>query len=226
MIERLLPIPKLAIEPAVSAVDHLFEPSPKELLDALLDISRLDAEVVEPTIDDFPLSLLFDRIEAAYGKVAGAKEVEFSIHHHGLAVRTDRTLLGRIVGNLIENAIQYTWTGAVRVECRSLGDRVRMQVHATDFVSTAAVLSAEELSDLAAVIAEYRIPVIFQDNQANPQAITSLQEAVRALDFETTISDTELYADSLGAEPGVDTYLGVFRHNARAVAAALGKGAA
>ena len=36
VIERLLPIPKLAIEPAVSAVDHLFEPSPKELLDALL----------------------------------------------------------------------------------------------------------------------------------------------------------------------------------------------
>jgi signal transduction histidine kinase/CheY-like chemotaxis protein len=103
----------------------------KELLDALLDISRLDAEVVEPTIDDFPLSLLFDRIEAAYGKVAGAKEVEFSIHHHGLAVRTDRTLLGRIVGNLIENAIQYTWTGAVRVECRSLGDRVRIEVQDT-----------------------------------------------------------------------------------------------
>lgn len=106
------------------------------------------------------------------------------------------------------------------------GKTYDLQVHATDFVSTAAVLSAEELSGLAAVIAEYRIPVIFQDNQANPQAITSLQEAVRALDFETTISDTELYADSLGAEPGVDTYLGVFRHNARAVAAALGKGAA
>ena len=33
----------------------------------------------------------------------------------------------------------------------------------------------------------------------------------------------ELYADSLGAEPGVDTYLGVFAHNARAVAAALGR---
>jgi CheY-like chemotaxis protein len=46
-------------------------------------------------------------------------------------VRTDRTLLGRIVGNLIENAIQYTWTGAVRVECRSLGDRVRIEVQDT-----------------------------------------------------------------------------------------------
>jgi CheY-like chemotaxis protein len=57
--------------------------------------------------------------------------VEFSIHHHGLAVRTDRNLLGRIVGNLIENAIQYTGTGTVRVECRPLGDRVRIEVQDT-----------------------------------------------------------------------------------------------
>ena len=51
----------------------------KELLDALLDISRLDAEAVEPTIEDFPLSLLFDQIEAAYRTVAAAKGLEFSI---------------------------------------------------------------------------------------------------------------------------------------------------
>ncbi|MBO1900661.1 zinc ABC transporter substrate-binding protein [Leucobacter weissii] len=97
-----------------------------------------------------------------------------------------------------------------------------LDVHATDFVSTEAALSAEELSDLAGLIADNRVPVIFQDNQANPQAITSLKEAVRSLGWQVEISDEELYADSLGAEPGVDTYLGVFEHNARVVAAALG----
>jgi signal transduction histidine kinase/CheY-like chemotaxis protein len=104
----------------------------KQLLDALLDISKLDAEAVTPTVEDFPLSRLFDQIEAAYGRVASAKGLAFSIHHDGLAVRTDRTLLGRIVGNLIENAIQYTATGAVRVECRRAGDgRVRIDVQDT-----------------------------------------------------------------------------------------------
>lgn len=97
-----------------------------------------------------------------------------------------------------------------------------LEVHATDFVSTEAALSAEELSQLATLIAENQVPVIFQDNQANPQAITSLREAVRAQGWNVEISDDELYADSLGAEPGVDTYLGVFSHNARAVAEALG----
>lgn len=97
-----------------------------------------------------------------------------------------------------------------------------LEVHATDFVSTEAALSPQELSELAALIAENRVPVIFQDNQANPQAITSLQEAVRALGWQVEVSGEELFADSLGADPGVDTYLGVFRHNARAVAEALG----
>ncbi|MEM1312952.1 MAG: metal ABC transporter substrate-binding protein, partial [Pseudomonadota bacterium] len=96
-----------------------------------------------------------------------------------------------------------------------------IEVYATDFVSSEAQMSPREMSDLAQLIAENEVPVIFQDNLANPQAITSLKEAVRALGWEVEISDNELFADSLGADPGVDTYLGVFRHNARTVAEAL-----
>lgn len=102
------------------------------------------------------------------------------------------------------------------------GQTFDLDVRATDFVSTDAALSAGELSELARLIAENKVPVIFQDNQANPQAITSLKEAVRALGWEARVSDDELYADSLGTDPDVSTYLGVFKHNARAVADALG----
>lgn len=102
------------------------------------------------------------------------------------------------------------------------GATYHLEVYATDFVSTEAALSPQELSELATLIAERRVPVIFQDNQANPQAITSLKEAVRARGWDVQVSDQELYADSLGAEPDVDTYLEVFGHNARAVAEALG----
>lgn len=102
------------------------------------------------------------------------------------------------------------------------GETYGLDVRATDFISTDAQLSPQELSDLAGVITDNRVPVIFQDNQANPQAITSLREAVLARGWEVAISDEQLYADSLGTQPGVDTYLGVFHHNARAVADALG----
>lgn len=101
------------------------------------------------------------------------------------------------------------------------GDTYGLEVHATDFVSTEAALSPEELSELATLITDHRVPVIFQDNQANPQAITSLKEAVRARGWNVEVSGSELYADSLGADPGVDTYLDVFRHNSRAIADAL-----
>lgn len=102
------------------------------------------------------------------------------------------------------------------------GATYNLDVYATDFVSTEAALSPQELSELAQLIAEHKVPVTFQDNQANPQAITSLKEAVRALGWEVEVSNEELFADSLGSDSGVDTYLGVFLHNSRAIAEALG----
>lgn len=102
------------------------------------------------------------------------------------------------------------------------GETFDLDVHATDYVSSEASLSAGELSSLADLIAENEVPVIFQDNQANPQAITSLQEAVASRGWQVEIDDAELYADSLGAEEGLNTYLGVFQHNAESVADALG----
>ena len=86
------------------------------------------------------------------------------------------------------------------------GDIYGLEVRATDFVSTEAEMSPAELAELAQFIADKKIPVIFQDNQANPQAIVSLQEAVQALDWSVEISSDELFADSLGAEEDVDEY--------------------
>lgn len=104
------------------------------------------------------------------------------------------------------------------------GDVYGLEVRATDFVSTEAEMSPVEMAELARYIADNKIPVIFQDNQANPQAILGLQEAVQALGWEVEISGDELFADSLGSDKDVDEYLEAFLHNARAVAEALGGG--
>ncbi|GAB3699975.1 metal ABC transporter substrate-binding protein [Corynebacterium nasicanis] len=101
------------------------------------------------------------------------------------------------------------------------GQTFDLEVLATDYISTEAALSPTELSELADYIAEHRVPVIFRDNQANPQAITSLQEAVHARGWDVSVSDAELFADSLGPAAPVDTYLGAFEHNVAAVAKAL-----
>lgn len=103
------------------------------------------------------------------------------------------------------------------------GQTYDIEVYATDYISTEAQLAPQELSDLADLIVDNEVPVIFQDNQANPQAITSLREAVESRGWEVAISEAELYADSLGAGEDVDTYLEVYTHNAHSVAEALGQ---
>ncbi|MDO5669881.1 MAG: zinc ABC transporter substrate-binding protein [Corynebacterium sp.] len=101
------------------------------------------------------------------------------------------------------------------------GQTFNLEVLATDYISTEAALSPTELSALADYIAENKVPVIFRDNQANPQAITSLREAVTARGWDVAVSDAELFADSLGPEAPQNTYLGAFEHNVATVAAAL-----
>lgn len=102
-----------------------------------------------------------------------------------------------------------------------LGDSFDIQIYATDFVTSESELSAQQIDELAALIAEAQIPVIFQDNLANPEAINHLKEAVHAKGWDVEVSDKELFADTLGESAPVDTYLGAFRYNAEAIAEAL-----
>ncbi|MDO4630981.1 MAG: zinc ABC transporter substrate-binding protein [Corynebacterium sp.] len=101
------------------------------------------------------------------------------------------------------------------------GKQFGLEIKATDFVTSESQISPQELKELGDFIAEKQIKTIFQDNLANPQAINSLQETVKAGGWEVTISDKELFADSLGESAPTDTYLGVLKYNADTIAAAL-----
>lgn len=102
-----------------------------------------------------------------------------------------------------------------------LGKTYDIEIHATDFVSSESEKSATDIDELAALIAEKNVKVIFQDNLKNPEAITHLKESVSAKGGSVEVSDKPLYADSLGEAAPVDTYLGVFAYNAETISAAL-----
>ena len=102
----------------------------KEMLDSLLDVSRLDAAVLEPRLEDFDLAPLLGEIGAAYEPITSQKGLVFEIALTcSVSVRSDRTLLGRMVRNLLENAIRYTHTGSVRLRCERDGDGVCIAIH-------------------------------------------------------------------------------------------------
>lgn len=102
------------------------------LLDALLDISKLDAGGVQPKISSFPLQQVLDRLRETFTELAERKGLELIVRNSRDWVTSDPILLERILGNLVSNAVRYTPGdrpgGKVLVACRHRGDRLVVQV--------------------------------------------------------------------------------------------------
>ena len=98
------------------------------LLNSLLDISRLDAGAVTPEIEDFPMQRLIDRLSAEFGRQASHKGLEFHSEPCAANVRSDPNLLSEIIQNLVSNAIRYTDSGSVEMLCDCRGDRCCIEV--------------------------------------------------------------------------------------------------
>ena len=105
--------------------------SMRDLLNAILDISKLESGVVTPKPTDLPLSPLLDQLEAEFAGLAEAKGLRLRAVPTGAVVRSDPALLERIVRNLIANAIRYTETGGVLVGCRTRGETLWIEVYDT-----------------------------------------------------------------------------------------------
>ena len=88
------------------------------LLNSLLDISRLDAGAVTPEFEEFPMQRLIDRLSPEFARQAQHKGLEFLSKPCGASVRSDPNLLGEIVQNLASNAIRYTDAGRISLTCR------------------------------------------------------------------------------------------------------------
>ncbi|CAI08263.1 Complex two-component hybrid sensor component containing histidine kinase and response receiver domain [Aromatoleum aromaticum EbN1] len=100
----------------------------ENLLDSLLDISKLDAGVLEPHISVFPLQPILDRIAAEQRPRLGTQDLLLRTRPTPLWVESDPVLFERIIGNLVSNAVRYTRKGHILVACRRRGERVRIEV--------------------------------------------------------------------------------------------------
>ncbi|MEZ4247166.1 MAG: hybrid sensor histidine kinase/response regulator [Polyangiales bacterium] len=99
------------------------------LLDALLDVSRLDAGALVPETTGFPLDELFDAIRREMAPLAAERGLRFRVVSTPYWVRSDRMMLARVLTNLVSNAVRYTREGGVLVLARPAEDGgVRVQV--------------------------------------------------------------------------------------------------
>ncbi|MBZ9867246.1 hybrid sensor histidine kinase/response regulator [Mesorhizobium sp. CA15] len=100
----------------------------EDLLRTLLDISKLDAGVVQPEIVDVSLEALFSSLRSDFLPEAAKKGLSLKFRPVNVAVRSDRTLLRRILQNILSNALRYTRSGGVLVGTRHRGDTIRIDV--------------------------------------------------------------------------------------------------
>lgn len=99
-----------------------------EILGALLDVSRLDAGVLKPQPQDFILCDMMEMLEAEFLPQARAKGLDLRFVASTAVVHSDPGLLGRIIGNLVANAVRYTEKGRILVGCRRLGQKLTIEV--------------------------------------------------------------------------------------------------
>jgi signal transduction histidine kinase/CheY-like chemotaxis protein len=98
------------------------------LFGGLLDISRLDAGIVEVHRTSFAIEPLIERVCRDYESQAGDKGLELGHRPTSDLVVTDPMLFERIVRNIVVNAVTYTDRGRILVTCRRRGALLHVQV--------------------------------------------------------------------------------------------------
>ena len=100
----------------------------REMLNALLDFSRLEAGVVEPKPRALRLAPLLAALEREMGPQADAKGLAYRTRDTTLVAQADPTLVELMLRNLIGNAIRYTSEGGLLVAARWRGGRLWVEV--------------------------------------------------------------------------------------------------
>jgi len=91
----------------------------RSLLDNLLDASRLESGSVEANFESFQITGLLKEIQSSYAPAAIAKGLTMTVNQEPAWVRSDRMLLGRMLRNLLDNAVRYTESGGITIICRT-----------------------------------------------------------------------------------------------------------
>ncbi len=101
------------------------------VLTDLLDISKLDAGVVQAQLADTPVQELLSALEAEFALTARGRGLELRVRPSRAIVRSDVRLLRRVLQNFVANAVRYTLRGGVLVGCRRRGNLLRIEVRDT-----------------------------------------------------------------------------------------------
>lgn len=101
-----------------------------QLVDDLLDLSRLESGVSVPSLEEVDLSLLLTEQVELFQPVFERNDLQVQLSCEGAPLaETDPALVAQVLRNLLDNAVKYTPKGGrIRIECKQEGDRLGISV--------------------------------------------------------------------------------------------------
>ena len=105
--------------------------SMSRLLNALLDISKLESGAIKPDPTDFSVSGLFEELRLEFAGLASSRGLILKVAGSDDYAHSDRALVEQILMNLLSNAIKYTREGWVALRCLLDASRIRIEVEDT-----------------------------------------------------------------------------------------------
>ncbi len=100
----------------------------QKILDGLLDISRLEAGVVDVNATEIDAAQVLGEWIEMVRPQASAKGLGLDMAFEEVHLRADAALLYRVVANLLDNAIKYTVEGGISVSCKIAQNRARIEI--------------------------------------------------------------------------------------------------
>ncbi len=142
--EQLAKSPKQVL---ANNVDDALE-SVEDILQSVLAISRLDAGGLTPHFTVFSAQRLMKKLEVEFRPIAAAKGLDFKVVQNSFHIKSDYSLLRRLLQNLVSNAIKYTKSGQVTLDARVVRNQLVFEI-----VDTGAGIQDE---DREAIFDEFR----------------------------------------------------------------------
>ena len=102
--------------------------SMSRLINALLDISKLESGAIKLELTDFSLEGLCDELRRDFASAAASKGLRLSVDSSQARVHSDPALIAQLLRNLVSNAIKYTASGFVEIRCLRRESKVRIEV--------------------------------------------------------------------------------------------------
>lgn len=117
-------------EPLVGNISSSVK-SLEELLNSLLDVSKLDAGTQTVDCKTIYLSDVFNNLNRNYAAVSAEKGIQLKIEETEIIIRTDVILLERLLSNLVGNAVRYTAKGEIEISTENQSNRCVIKIKDT-----------------------------------------------------------------------------------------------